>query len=102
MSRRGGPPRPVRAVGPVLFLAFALAAWLAVAHNSGSGWVQTLGALLAGFSAVGLFGPWLAAGRIRVAVAANPTDADAGRPAAITVSVSGPARVAGVDPPGPE
>jgi uncharacterized protein (DUF58 family) len=101
VSRRGGPPRPVRAVGPVLLLAFALTAWLAVAHNSGSGWVQALGGLLAGFAAVGLFGPWVATGRLRVTVAANPTDADAGRPVAITVSVSGPARVAGVKPPGP-
>ena len=71
-------PRPRRAVGPVLGTLAAVAAWFGVAHSSGSGWVQALGALLAGCIVVGLIGPAFFLGRTRCWVEENPADAVAG------------------------
>jgi uncharacterized protein (DUF58 family) len=79
----------------------ALVAWAAVAHNSGSGWVQALGGLLAGFVVAGLVGPGFATARIGVDVVANPADATAGAPVAIELVISAPARVEAVAPAGP-
>jgi uncharacterized protein (DUF58 family) len=79
----------------------ALCGWAAVAHNSGSGWVQALGGLLAGFVVVGLGGPAIATARLRVAVLANPTDTTAGHPVTIEVRAGAPLRLQAVVPPGP-
>jgi len=98
---RGGRPRPTKATGPVLGSAVALCAWAAVAHNSGSGWVQALGGLLAGFVVVGLGGPAIATARLRVTVLANPTDTTAGHPVTIEVRAGAPLRLQAVVPPGP-
>jgi uncharacterized protein (DUF58 family) len=85
----------------VLASLFGLAAWAAVAHNSGSGWVQALGCLLAGFVVIGLGGPAFATRRASVEVTANPTDTTAGLPAAVEVRTSTAVRIEPVDPPGP-
>ncbi len=81
-------PRPRRALGPVAGGVVAVAAWLAVAHSSGSGWVQALGAVLTGILVVGLVGPALPLRRARCRVVASPSDAVAGRPVACTVEVT--------------
>jgi uncharacterized protein (DUF58 family) len=80
----------------------ALGAWVAVAHNSGSGWVQSLGALLAGFLLVGLVAPAAMVRRARCSIVASPTDAVAGRPTAVTMAFSVPVSVRFLVPPGPE
>jgi uncharacterized protein (DUF58 family) len=92
-ARPVGRRRPRRAAGPVAASILTLAAWEAVAHNSGSGWVQSLGALLAAFLLIGLVAPAVAVGRIEVAVVANPADGAAGSPSTLTVSVSKPCRL---------
>jgi uncharacterized protein (DUF58 family) len=79
-----------------------LVAWAAIAHNSGAGWVQALGAILAGFLAVGLLLPGWATRRATVAVTASPLDATAGSPLELTVSLRRPVRLRPLDPPGPD
>ena len=78
-----GRPRPVTGhrAGAVVHAGRARPAWAAVAHNSGSGWVQALGGLLAGFAVVGLVGPGSATARL-AGPRSWPTraDATAGRP----------------------
>ena len=100
MRPRGGLPRPSKAAGPILSSAVALVAWAAVAHNSGSGWVQALGGLLAGFVVAGLAGPAFATARLRVEVVSNPTDTVAETPVGIEVTANGPARVQAAAPGG--
>jgi uncharacterized protein (DUF58 family) len=100
-TARGTRPRPRRAFGPIFSSLFGLAAWAAVAHNSGSGWVQALGALLAGFLAVGLLAPALAVMRARVVVVANQADAFATTPSQMEVRTNAPLAVTALTPPGP-
>ena len=45
--------RPVRPLVPFISCAGVLVAWWLVAHNSGSGWVQAVGDILAGILGVG-------------------------------------------------
>ncbi|MHB8219341.1 MAG: DUF58 domain-containing protein [Acidimicrobiales bacterium] len=80
----------------------ALMAWAAVAHNSGVGWVQTLGALLAGILLVGLVMPGLVVWKVRCTVTDAPRDTVAGTPAALTLRVSAPVAVRLLFPSGPE
>ncbi len=94
-------PRPRRATGPVLGTVLAVVAWFGVAHSSGSGWVQALGALLAGCIVVGLLGPAVFLRRARCSVAENPADAVAGSAMELTVVTSTPVVARAVDPPGP-
>lgn len=101
MRRRGGRPRPRRAAGPVLASALGLFGWAAVAHSSGSGWVQALGCLLAGFLVVGLVGGALATARLSAEVASAPTDATAGRPISLQLRTNAAARVEPIAPAGP-
>lgn len=93
--------RPRRAAVPVLASAGVLAAWLTVAHDSGAGWVQTIGALVAGALVVGLVAPAIAVFGLKVRVVSNPADALARVPATLQVSLSAPAEVRALDPPGP-
>jgi uncharacterized protein (DUF58 family) len=95
-------PRPRKAFGPVVGTVVAIAAWVAVAHSSGAGWVQALGALLTGFLLVGLVGPALAVRRARCSITASPADAVAGHPLEVTLAVTAPVAVRALDPPGPE
>lgn len=101
MKVRGGRPRPTHSTGPVLGSVLTLCGWAAVAHNSGSGWVQALGCLLAGFVVVGLGGPAIATARLGVTVVANPSDTTAGHPVTVEVRASAPLRIQAVVPPGP-
>jgi len=102
--RRGGEslPRPRHAFGPVAGSAVSLAAWVAIAHSSGAGWVQALGGLLAGCLLVGLVAPALAIRRSRCSVIASPADAVAGLPVTVTLAVNTALVVRALDPPGPE
>jgi uncharacterized protein (DUF58 family) len=95
-----GRPRPRRAAGPIAASILTMLAWEAVAHNSGSGWVQALGALLAAFILIGLFGPALAIRRVRVAVTSCDADGVAGTPSSLTLTVSRPVRLTPIGPPG--
>jgi len=86
----------------VLGSILTLGAWGAIAHNSGAGWVQALGAILAGFLAVGLVVPAFAVRLARCHVVNSPTDGTVGEPVAVELAVSRPLRVRLLVPPGPE
>ena len=79
----------------------AMIAWAVVAHNSGSGWVQAVGALLAGSLLVGLVAPAFVVRRAHCSVVAAPADGSAGRPSEVSLTTSSLLRVQPVDPPGP-
>ena len=102
MTGHAGLPRPRRAAVPVAASAVVLAVWGAVARGSGVGWVQTVGALVAGLLVVGLAGPALATWRIRVQALAAPADAVAGSALMVQVAVRGAAVLQAQWPPGPE
>jgi Na+-translocating ferredoxin:NAD+ oxidoreductase RnfA subunit len=72
--------RPVRPLIPLVSCAGVLLAWGLVAHNSGAGWVQAVGDLLAGILGVGLVAPAFVALRAKVAVFEVPSDGTAGLP----------------------
>jgi len=93
---------PVAWIGPVAGSIVTLAAWAGVAHSSGSGWVQAVGALLAAFLLVGLVAPVWPAQRARVTCTASPFDGQAGRPAELTVEADRPVRIRPVFPRGPD
>jgi len=99
--RSGSFPLPRRATVPVLGCIGLLALWAIVARDSGIGWVQAVGALVAGALAVGLAGPAVALSRLRVTISASPADAVRGTPAHLRVRVNGPAELRALDPPGP-
>jgi uncharacterized protein (DUF58 family) len=85
-------PRPERFVGPVAMSVFVLLAFAAVAHASGSGWVQAIGAVTAGLAAVGIIGPGLIASRLRVSCVECPRDGTSGEPLAIELVANRPLR----------
>jgi len=93
--------RPRRAAVPVLASTGVAAAWLTVAHGSGAGWVQTIGALVAGALVVGLVAPGIAVSHLKVQVTSSPADALAGSPAILQVSLSAPGELRALCPPGP-
>lgn len=99
---RAGLPRPRRAAVPVAASAAVLAVWGAVARGSGVGWVQTVGALVAGLLVVGLAGPALAVCRVKVTAMGVPQDAVAGSVVPLQVAVRGAAVLQPIWPPGPE
>jgi uncharacterized protein (DUF58 family) len=80
----------------------AVVALSSVAHSSGSGWVQSVGALLAAVLATGLVAPLFSARRARVSCTWSPSDTVAGRTTSLTVSANGPIRIQPLLPPGPE
>jgi uncharacterized protein (DUF58 family) len=100
-GRRGGIARPVHFIVPLASCAGVLLAWGLVAHNSGAGWVQAVGDILAGILGVGLFAPAVAAARARVAVAESPADGTAGLPVELAATSNSRLRVRPLDPPGP-
>ncbi|MGA2519875.1 MAG: DUF58 domain-containing protein [Acidimicrobiales bacterium] len=79
-----------------------LLGWGLVAHNSGAGWVQAIGDVLAGTLAVGLLAPGVVTARASVRVDATPADGTAGLPVELTVTARTRLRVRPLDPPGPE
>jgi uncharacterized protein (DUF58 family) len=78
----------------------AMGAWVGVAHSSGSGWVQAVGALLAAVLITGLAAPVVPAHRARIVCRASPSDAEAGRPVELSMVANGPLRVRPVYPVG--
>jgi len=84
---------PVAWIGPVSGSIITMVAWAGVAHSSGSGWVQAVGALLGAFLFVGLVAPVVPATRARVRCTACPADAQAGQPFELTLVVDRPVRL---------
>jgi len=99
-GRRPERVRPERALGPVLAAVLTLGAWGAIAHSSGAGWVQALGAVLAGFFVVGMVVPAFAVHRAGCTVVGSPPDTTAGEPVAIEIEVTRPVRLRPLSPPG--
>jgi uncharacterized protein (DUF58 family) len=73
-----------------------------VAHSSGSGWVQSVGALLAAVLATGLVAPLFSARRARVSCTECPSDTVAGQSTSLTMTANGPHRIQPLLPLGPE
>ena len=78
---------PERAFIPVVGSVLLLSVWAGVAHTSGSGWVQTVGALVAGLLLLGLVAPAFAAPGLTLICETSPTDAIAG--SAVEIDVVG-------------
>ncbi len=77
-----------------------MAAWAGVAHSSGSGWVQAVGALLAAVLLVGMVAPAFVARRVTAVCTASPADGQAGRPVVITLVTDRPLRIRPLRPTG--
>jgi uncharacterized protein (DUF58 family) len=88
--------------GPVCGSIITVVALSSVAHSSGSGWVQAVGALLAAVLATGLAAPLFSARRAHVTCIQSPSDTVAGRSVPLTMMASGPIRIRPVVPPGPD
>ena len=76
---------PERAAAPIAGTALLLFVWAGVAHASGSGWVQAVGAVVAGLLLLGLVAPAFAAPGLSVVCVASPGDGAAGSPVEIDV-----------------
>jgi uncharacterized protein (DUF58 family) len=79
-----------------------LAIWWLVAHNSGDGWVQTLGDIVFGALVVGILGPSVVLARARIRVRRAPVDGTAGLPLEVEVTASTRLRLRPVHPAGAE
>ncbi len=84
---------PVAWFAPVVGSMVAILSWAAVAHSSGSGWVQAVGALLAAVLLTGMIAPGLLVRGAAVACTGSPSDGEAGRTFRLTMEASGPIRV---------
>jgi uncharacterized protein (DUF58 family) len=93
--------RPLRPFVPVSSCLLVVLGWGVVAHNSGAGWVQALGDVVAGTLLLGTLGPAFVLARTRLHVTTVPTDATAGLPCPIGVSCSSRVRLTPVHPSGP-
>jgi uncharacterized protein (DUF58 family) len=93
---------PVRPLVPIVSCAGVLLAWWLVAHNSGAGWVQAVGDVLAGVLAVGLIAPAVVVARATVTVFDTPSDGTAGLPVELSTVSNTRVRARPVHPPGPE
>lgn len=87
---------------PVIGSIFAVLAWAAVAHSSGSGWVQAIGAVLAAALLTGLVAPAFSIRGASASCIACPSDAQAGGTVEVTLEASGPIRIVPRAPSGPE
>ena len=94
-------PRPEHALGPVASTLFLLVAWAAVAHASGSGWVQAVGAVVAALLLLGLAAPSAAAARLAIVCTSSPSDAVAGDPVVLEIVSSRALRCSPLSPSGP-
>ena len=101
-ARRRRFVRPVRPLVPLVSCAGVLLAWGLVAHNSGAGWVQAVGDVLAGILGVGLLAPAIVAARAKVEVVEVPSDSTAGLPLELVARSDTRLRVRPLTPPGPE
>jgi len=100
MSQHRRRARPERFFGPVAAALFLLVAFAAVAHASGSGWVQAMGAVTTELAAVGMVGPAVLARRLTVTCVECPRDANSGEPFTISVVANHPLRCAARRPGG--
>jgi uncharacterized protein (DUF58 family) len=100
-SGSGGVVRPVKALVPISSAVLVVLGWGVVAHNSGAGWVQALGDVVAGTLLLGIIGPGFVLARTRLRITAVPTDGTAGLPIVLGVVSSSRVRLTPVDPPGP-
>ena len=91
---------PVAWIGPVAVSIITLIAWAGVAHSSGSGWVQAIGALLGAFLFVGLVAPVWPARRAHVTCTTSPSDGRAGQPIELLLQADRPVRVRPIHPGG--
>ena len=85
MTSGRGIPRAERFLAPVLGATVLLLAWAAVAHASGSGFVQAIGALVTGVVAAGMILPAFFARRLAVTCLEAPHDATSGVPFPVTL-----------------
>jgi uncharacterized protein (DUF58 family) len=95
-------PRPARPVAPIGGAVAILGIWWLVAHNGGSGWVQTLGDLVFGTLTVGILGPAVVLARAKVYLFRAPTDSVAGLPLDVGIRASTRLRVRPICPRGEE
>lgn len=93
---------PVAWISAVAGSLISMVAWAGVAHSSGSGWVQSVGALLGAFLLVGLLAPAVPATRATVRCTVCPSDARAGESFEVTIEVDRPIRLRPVYPVGSE
>ncbi|MGB7053263.1 MAG: DUF58 domain-containing protein [Acidimicrobiales bacterium] len=93
---------PMGWVTPVAGSLVGLGAWAVVAHSSGSGWVQALGAAMAGVLITGMVAPALPTMRAKVECTSCPGDAVAGQPVDVVLAANGPHRLHPWSPPGSE
>ncbi len=91
-TRRRRHPFPERFLGTVVSALFLLLAFAAVAHASGSGWVQAIGAVTAGLAFVGMIGPAFVAARLQVSCTEVPRDGTTGEPLVIELVANHPLR----------
>jgi uncharacterized protein (DUF58 family) len=92
---------PVAWFAPVVGSVVAVLAWAGVAHSSGSGWVQAIGALLGAVLVTGLVAPAFPARRAAVTCTRCPSDGEAGQPVEVTMVANRPLRVRPRQPLGP-
>jgi uncharacterized protein (DUF58 family) len=92
---------PVAWLAPVVGSVVTVLAWAGVAHSSGSGWVQAVGALLAAVLFTGLVAPLFPARRAGATCGASPSDTEAGRAVDLTLTANGPIRIRPRAPLGP-
>ena len=85
---------------PLLTAVVVFLAWGAVAHASGSGFVQAVGALAAGLVGIGMVAPAAIARRLRIHVVGAPDDGTSGEPLVLTVQASRALRCTPLFPPG--
>jgi uncharacterized protein (DUF58 family) len=93
-------PRPEGLLGTLSGGLALLALWGAVAHASGSEWVQAIGTLVAGVLVVGVAGPLLSLRRVELVVEQCPAEGRSGEPLAVTVVASRPCRLVPLRPAG--
>ncbi|HEY7916277.1 MAG TPA: DUF58 domain-containing protein [Acidimicrobiales bacterium] len=92
---------PLAWFAPVVGSVVAMLAWVGVAHSSGSGWVQAVGALLAAVLITGIVAPLFPARRATVVCTASPSDAEAGETVRLDMVARGPIRITPRQPAGP-
>lgn len=91
---------PIGWVAPVGGTVVAMAAWAAVAHSSGSGWVQALGVMVGAVLVAGMAVPAVSAARATAACVTCPSDAEAGEPVDVVIEANGPFRLRPKSPAG--
>jgi uncharacterized protein (DUF58 family) len=92
----------VRPFVPLSSAALVIFGWGIVAHNSGAGWVQALGDVVAGTLLLGMLGPAFVLSRARLRVTTVANDGTAGLPSELGVVASSRVRITPVNPPGPQ